>query len=152
MPRRARDLVDRGRDQTTDVHDHDRGGVGSEARLEVGGVDRHGLRVAVDEAQARPGVDGGRRGGEERVGRHDDLAALHPDRAQDDLERGRSGADGDGVASPVADGEGLLELTPDRAERQLTARERFVDHRQDRGAVFRGEKDPSRRHTHGDRI
>ena len=77
---------------------------------EVGGVDRHRLRVAVDEAQPRPGVHRRGGGGEERVGGNDDLAALDADRAQDDLERRGAGAHGDRVVRPVADGERVFEL------------------------------------------
>jgi hypothetical protein len=94
----------------------------------------------------------GGRGREEGVGRHDDFAALHADRAQDDLERGRAGADGYRVPGAVALRERRLELAADRAERQLAAGERLVDHRQDRGAVLGREQDPGGRHTHEGRI
>ncbi len=70
------DLVDRGSDEPADVHDHDGRGVRADARREVGGIDRHRLRVAVDEAQRRARVHRGGRRREERVGGNDDLAAL----------------------------------------------------------------------------
>ena len=141
-----------GRDEPADVHDHDRRGVGTDARREVGGIDRHRLRVAVDEAQPRAGVHRGGRGREERVGGHDDLASLDADGAQDDLERGGSGADRDRVPRAVTRRERVLELAPDRAERELPGGERVVDACEDRDPVFGRKQDSSRGHAHGQRI
>ena len=120
--------------------------------LEVGGIDRHGLRVAVDEAQPRAGVHRGGRRREERVGGHHDLASLDADGAQDDLERGGSGAHRDRVPSAVARRERVLELGADRAERELPGGQRVVDPFEDRDPVFGREKDSSRGHAHGQRI
>ena len=119
---------------------------------EIRGIDRHGLRVAVDEAESCARVHGGGRGREEGVGRHHDLAVLHADGAQDDLECGRAGADRDGVPGAVTLGEGLFELAADRSQCELPGDQGVVDSREDREPVFGRKEDPGGRHTHGRRI
>ncbi len=106
----ARELVDRGGHQAADVDDDHGRGLGAEARREIDRVDRHGLRVAVDEAQTGAGVHGGGRRREERVGRYDDLASGDADRPEDDLERGRSRVDRHRVTGAVPRRERLFEL------------------------------------------
>lgn len=122
------------------MDDDDGRGLRTDARCEIRGIDRHRLRIAVDEAQARAGVRRGGGGREERVGRHDDLAVGHTDRAQDDLQRGGAGADRDRVLRAVTRGERLLELSPDGTERELPGRERFVDAGEDLATIFGGNR------------
>ena len=152
---RVTQLFERGNrraDEPADVdRDHGRG-LRREVRLDVGEVERHRPGVAVDEDHARAGVDGGRGGCEEGVGGDDHFAALDVERAQDDLERTGTRADRDRVLRRVPFGEGGLELTPDRAQRELAADQRLVDPSEDLGAVFGRERHPGRRHAHGDRI
>ncbi len=135
-------------DEAADVHRHDGRGVRGEPRLDVGEIERHRLRVAVDEDHAGAGVDRGRGGREEGVRRDDDLAALDVERAQDDLERTRTRAHRDRVVGRMTLGERGLELAADRPERQLAARERLIDPGQDLGAVFGWERNPRRGHAH----
>ncbi len=75
-----------------------------------------------------------------------------PSRAQDDLERSRTGAHRDRVLRAVPRRERGFELGADRAQCELPGGERFVDAREDLGPVFGWEKDSGRRDAHGRRI
>ena len=106
-------------------------------------------RIAVDEHDARAGVHRGGGGREERVGGDDDLAALDAERAQDDLERARAGADRDRVLRcRGASANASSSSRPIGPSVSWPRREGFVDPGEDLGAVFGRETDPRRGHAH----
>ena len=105
------------------------------------GSSGEGGRVAVGEARPAARGEHRGRGGVERVGGDDDLATLHPDGAQDDLEGARARGDGDRVSCAMADGELLLEAFADGAEGETTGAQGLVDHAEDLGAILVREPD-----------
>src|SRR5207248_2083446 len=137
---------------TADVDRNHRGGVGADPRLDVGRVERHRLGVAVDEDDARAGMDRGRRGREEGVRGDDDLTAFDVERPQDDLEGTGARAHRDRVLRRMPFRERGFELAADGPQRELTRGEGLVDTREDFGAVFGREAHPRRGYAHEHRI
>ena len=152
-PRRAadrRNVVDRGCDESTDVDDDDTDGLRADRPPERIDIDRHGRRIAIDEARDGAGVDDRRRGGEERIRGHEyfgprDRAPGLLEAAQDHFERRGAGVDGNRVAGAGDAREFLFESRAERTEGQLPRFEAGVDLIQYPLAVFGREPDARRR-------
>ncbi len=69
-------LVDGGRHEAADVHDHEPDGLGSDGARHIARIDRHRGGVAIDELRPRAGGDDRGSRGEERVRRDEHVATV----------------------------------------------------------------------------
>src|SRR5574341_634101 len=135
------DVLDPAGDQAADVH-HDHPGRGSrEGPLDVFRAYAERFRVHVHPNGAPAGMNHRGGGGEERIGRDEDVFALHAQDPQNDLESAGPAAHGDGVASAAEPREFFLELLPVPAERQLPGGQHFLDAVGNPDPVFREKLD-----------
>ena len=115
-----------------EMHRHDRPRVRGDRGLDALGVEVGGARIDVHEQRARPDVGDGFGGGDEGVGRGDDLVArLHPRREQGQMQGARARVHGDAVLDAAVGRELLLEprdlLAEDERGRPADAVQRGED-------------------------
>ena len=128
-------------DESADVNEDHRRGPRVDGRADGGGRQGQRLALDVDESRDATGMHHRRRSGEERIGRHDDLAPFDAEDAEDDLQGARAAAHGDGERRRVTGAEGGLETLGVRPERQRPARQCLVDQGQRLGPIFGCEHD-----------